>query len=259
MVVKKRVFILFAVMVTVALALPSVSLAATANEKKLDALKAGGISAYDVSVPKRGKKQTKAQLKALLKKLPSKVSGKGNCEYSYALAFYDGVNDGTRGKYRVANKEKMWSKHDGTGQNMKGYWEAKYFLSEDREELGVTNCGLLIIDKANIYTYSWIKGAKVGQGYKTDYTDPLNIALSYVVYPDAVVLGQKCLVYSIETEGSKVYTYISRSTGQIMKVITSGQGWPTVTTIYFARYKTNKADSYFKKPSGVKIKTHVIP
>ena len=251
---KRKITCILACILAIATVIPSMALAAS-NAAILDKLTLSGVKVYDVALPTKGTKKTEKQINDLLEKIPDKPSGKGNTSYLHEL-YFSRLNSSKPGDYKSAIVVKEWYKYIDKSKNSFTYTEERSLMD--------TKAGISCsIDKYDTNTrngsyYSWIKGKKTGS-YNAYGTFTFIMKLTnYKLYPDATVLGEKCMVYSYEKKYSDgTYTYyrfVSRNTKQYLKYITVGPN--SITTWIEFEYKfLDMADSFFDPPKDVKFTT----
>ena len=257
---KKKITSILASILVIATVIPSMALAAS-NAAILDKLKLSDVKKYDVAFPTKGTKKTERQIIDLLNKIPYKPSGKGNTEYLYYLSFRR-PNSKKPGNYESVSVNKQWVKD--TDKIFFVYVEHKDLMNL---KAGI-HCEIQKIDAKNTNIYYWVKGKKTGNHdiYKNKINNNENNNTNvktadisnYKLYPDATVLGEKCMVYSYDEkvldETVTFYHYISRTTRQNIKytyAIFDGIN----TTINFELKLFDKSDSFFNPPKDIKFTT----
>ena len=252
---KKKISCILACILVIATIIPSMALAAS-NASILDNLKLSGVKTYDVALPTKGTKKTEKQINDLLKKIPYRPSGKGNTNYRYNLSFSRQVSK-KPGNYTWVGVSKQWYKYIDKTKKSFFYYEGRDLTDT---KAGIS-CYIEKYDTKNGNSYSWVKGKKTGEYYtwkiepdNNNTLKPVNIKL----YPDATVLGEKCMVYSYEFKDSDgattTYYFISRKTGQCIKNIYVDE-YGIYTSIDFEKKLVDKADSFFDPPKDVKFTT----
>ena len=256
---KRRITCILACVLVIATIIPSMALAAS-NAAILDKLTLSGVKTYDVALPTKGTKKTEKQINELLKKIPNKPSGKGNTRYLYYL-FFLRMNSKKPGNYDLAVVGKEWYKDIVKTKKSFYYYEEMDLMNT---KAGIT-CIISNTDKKNGNQYYWIKGKKTGEHntfiFNSNNNDTMKY-LNYKLYPDAIVLGEKCMVYGYESKGGTdetetftYYSFISRSTGQLIKSIAT-EKYEIYTWIAFEHKLVDKADSFFDPPKDVKFTTN---
>jgi len=261
---RRKITCILACVLIIATVVPSIALAAS-NAAILDKLTLSGVKVYDV-VPTKGTNKTKKQIDDLLKKIPNKPSGKGNTRYIYFLAF-ERQKSKKPGNYDLVNVNKYYYKYISKTK--------EFFYSEDKDLIDTKagiRCYIYKKDTKNGSSYFWIKGKKTGEYYtwkidNYDYNENLK-PLNFMLYPDEIVLGEKCMVYSFEykfiNDGMypyyfyTYYYFISRYTGQVIKeIFTSTESYSIINTVItFEEKWIDKADSFFNPPKDVKFITN---
>jgi len=255
---KRKITCILAYVMVIATVIPSITLAAS-NASILDNLTLSGVKTYDVALPTNGTKKTKKQIEDLLKRIPNKPSGKGNTVHKYYLEFRT-PNSKKPGNYVSAYISKEWSKYIDKTKKSFFYNEYKDLIDT---KAGITCC----IEKADtkyIHSYYWINGEKTGEHFvfniDLDYNNYVNY-FNYKLYPDATVLGEKCMVFSYDyheyidiDETGTYYQFVSRKTGLYIKYIDVNE-YDTYTLINFEQKQVDKTDSFFDPPKDVKFKT----
>ena len=253
---KKRVTCILACVLVISTIIPLMALAAS-NAAILDKLKLSDVKKYDVALPTNGTKKTEKQIEDLIKKIPNKPSGKGNTNYWYSLSF-NRLNLNKPGNYEWANVSKQWYKHTDKTKKSFSYTEIRRLTDT---KAGIY-CYIDKYDTKNGNSYSWIKGQKTGDHYtwkiETNNNNTLK-PLNFKLYPDATVLGEKCMVCSYEYKDSygmyTIYRFISKNTRQYIKYISVGPDY-IYTSIDFEQKLVDKADSFFDPPKDVKFTTY---
>jgi len=253
---KRKLIRILTCVLVIATIIPSIALAAS-NAALLDKLTLNGIKTYDVALPTKGTKKTEKQINDLLKKIPNKPSGKGNTRYSYSL-YFNRLNSKKPGNYEYANVSKHWSKYIDKTKKYFSYFEER-ILTDTKTGI---YCGIYKEDTKNGNSYSWFKGKKTGEHntwkIETNNNNTLK-PLNFKLYPDATVLGEKCMVCSYEYKDSygmyTIYRFISKNTRQYIKYISVGPDY-IYTSIDFEQKLVDKADSFFDPPKDVKFTTY---
>ena len=263
--VKRRITCILACVLVIATVIPTMALAAS-NASILDNLKLSDVKKYDAVLPTKGVKKTEKQIDDLLNKIPNKPSGKGNTSYLYSLGFVR-LASKKPGNYESATVEKQWFKEND--KTISIYVENRDLMNL---KAGI-HCEIQKMDTININIYYWVKGKKTGNhdvyenkiyNYANNTGNSTNIKtaeyLNYKLYPDATVLGEKCMVFSYEYKNLygtfTRYYFVSRKTGQYIKNIDAGSD-SIYTWIAFERKLVNKADSFFDPPKDVKFTTTI--
>jgi len=119
-------------------------------------------------------------------------------------------------------------------------------------------CHLYTADAQLKYEYEWYKGDAAGRLYKSpydpdegDYGDNYDPALipdiKVVLYPDAVVAGQECVVYGYEFQGMNMLYWFSKSKGFVILEETGMEYTPDMITATFTydNKMVDKDDAFF--------------
>ena len=248
---KRKITCILACVLVIATVIPSMALAAS-NAAILDKLTLSDVITYDVALPTKGTSKTEKEINNLLKKIPNKPSGKGNTSYLHELNFTR-LNSSKPGDYKSAIVVKEWYKYIDKSKNSFTYTEERSLMD--------TKAGISCsIDKYDTNTrngniYSWIKGKKTGSTYA--YWAPIVTMKfgNYKLYPDATVLGEKCMVYSYNSIDTAIYHYVSRNSKQYIKSIYAGSN-KISTWIAFEYKLIDKADSFFDPPKNIDFTTY---
>ena len=255
---KRKITCILACVLVITTIIPSMALAAS-NATILEKLTLNGVKVYDVAPPTNGTKKTEKQINELLKKIPNKPLGKGNTTYSYSLSFGRPTAN-KPGNYEWAYVSKLWYKNNDKTKTLFNYFEERD-LKNTKEGI---RCHINKFDPKNGNSYTWIKGKKTGEHNTWKITtsnindDPMK-PLNFKLYPDAAILGEKCMVYSCEYKSSDgtvtYYNFVSRNTRQNVKYIYSDPNF-IYASIDFEHKLVDKADSFFDPPKDVKFITN---
>ncbi|NLW78454.1 MAG: hypothetical protein GXY32_03450 [Ruminococcaceae bacterium] len=262
---KKKVLTIAVMLVMLATMLPVTAMAATANEKKLNAITAENFATYDTGLPTKGKKKsTKAKVNALLGKLPYKPKGSGTSWYSAQLSFYRNNTpytdlNGNSQLYSGVYVRKGWSLSKEGSTKSYYYSESTPLLSSYEGQNMNTQRSLYLTAGKKYTNYYWEKGATTGtkqtgksSGGSSGGKDKRK---NFYTYADQTVLGQKCMVYSYQEDGMTFYLWVARKTGQTVKrVYVYADGYST--NIYFENKKVSKPASFYTAPKSVKFTTN---
>ena len=244
--------ILVAALVLIAM-LPIGASAAADYSRVFANLKFTDVAEYDKPLPPgEGTAKSPAQIKKELAKIGFRIPGNGPVIEKRTLCF--SKNDG---QLEDASKELRYMKTSGS--NTYAYYESTLLENPDNNIL----CAFIKATPKTESWYIWAKGAKMGEygsspaqrtpGKPDRMTDCRK-------YQNEKVLGHTCFVYSYVPKGEDctVYKYVSRKTGQAIKIAYVYPDGYTAFQITFVEKYTTKSNKFFKKPKGVKfIKSYV--
>ena len=209
------------------------------------------IEALIQDAPTGGRVITYAELEKMLDPY-RKSLGSGNTDYSKQMM---GQFEKRTGRWSVSNLCQIverWIK-DSTYMDMKS--ETLHIVNTSSpEKEGAVECMLNKEDANFTYMYMWFKTATTGDMYKmpktsypsADYEPGLMPDLKVTVYPDAVVDGQECIVYSYDIENTLTYFWFSKQKGFDILMEMFSQNNQEVTAIFtYDMHKMNCNDDFF--------------